>query len=155
VVVKIGCVLVPLGLIFAFLAFVGFEYYENENENAAARKLWLSLCDSSKLYESGTFENWDQVYLSIETGRFPDSVHLVQVEKNGWEEKLWKVDGSDRVFLKKYDVSFMETDNKMRIRDPQFREWYLGIHLFSMPHRDHSCIDENHKKLDELLWTYR
>ena len=150
--VKTGCVLVPLGLAFAVVAFVGFKYHQNQNENAAAKKIWLSLCDPSELYESGTFENWEKIYSNIVKGGFRDSVHLIQPVKNKISEELWEVRGSDRVLLSKYNVSFMESDNKMTVRDPQFREWRFGPSLAAAPYRDRSCIYENHKKLYELLW---
>jgi hypothetical protein len=152
VVVKTGCVLGPLAVVTALLAFVGSKNYENQRENAAAYKIWLSLCEHGKLYESGTFEDWDKIYSDIGKGRFPDSVHLIQPLKNGMPEDLWNVQSSDRVFLSKYTVSFMESDDKMIVRDPQFREWRFGLNLLALPYRDRSCIYENHKKLYELLW---
>lgn len=150
--VLIGCVVFPIGLIFTLALFVGVRYFENQKVNEAAKKLWLSLCKPSQLYESGTFDNWDKIYSDIEKGSFPDSVHLMQPVKSGMPEDLWKVKGSDRVFLSKYNVSFMESDSKMTIRDPQFRELDFWPGLLGLGYRQYSCIYKNHPYLDKLLW---
>lgn len=149
---KTGCVLVALGLVSAVAGFVGVKSYQNQRENSEAEKLWLSLCKPSKLYESGTFESWDVVYDQIRTEKFHDSVHLIRPIKNGNVENFWQIKGTDRVFFSKYTISFMRSDNKMVIRDPQFREWRFGPSLLALPYQDRSCIYEKHKKLYELLW---
>jgi hypothetical protein len=153
VVVKTGRVLVALGLASALAVFVGTKSYQNDHENSAAKKLWLSLCEPSKLYESGTFENWNDAYEQIKTGKFRDSVHLIRPIENRKYENLWQVKGTDRVFVSRYAISFMESDSKMVIRDPKFRELDFWGGPLALPYRDHSCIYEKHKKLDEFLWN--
>lgn len=135
------------------IGWVGFNYLQNKLANEQAREIYRELCQINEIAERPIGDEWAEIYQQIKEGKFSDQVHLRRnlESPNGLNE--WPVDGTDRVFLERFEVSFMDTDRIMVFRNPQFLEHdFIGGPL-AQGFQQHSCFYEYHKAFDAFIYS--